>query len=192
MRKLLTMAALCLIGALAFAPMAVAQSSSASADPCPDPDFPRYTPDGCQASDLPDVGSSVSSSATASAGTSATATAVEGVPQNCDDFASQEAAQEFLDLDPSDPEGLDSDDDGIACEELASGEETMMEESMMMEEETSTTTATAESDEDTATATATASASVEDLPETGGASVLALGMGALLVAGGLLSFRIAR
>ena len=24
-------------------------------DPCPDPDFPRETPDGCQASDLPDV-----------------------------------------------------------------------------------------------------------------------------------------
>lgn len=26
-----------------------------AADPCPDPDYPRQTPDGCQASDLPDV-----------------------------------------------------------------------------------------------------------------------------------------
>ncbi len=30
-------------------------TASPSADPCPDPDFPRQTPDGCQASDLPDV-----------------------------------------------------------------------------------------------------------------------------------------
>ena len=55
MRKLFLMVALCLIGALVFAPAAMAQSASASADPCPDPDFPRQTPDGCQASDLPDV-----------------------------------------------------------------------------------------------------------------------------------------
>ncbi len=31
------------------------ESASPSADPCPDPNFPRETPDGCQASDLPDV-----------------------------------------------------------------------------------------------------------------------------------------
>lgn len=29
--------------------------SASSADPCPDPNYPRQTPDGCQASDLPDV-----------------------------------------------------------------------------------------------------------------------------------------
>ena len=53
MRRLLLLAALCMAATLAFAPTALAQS--ASADPCPDPDFPRETPDGCQASDLPDV-----------------------------------------------------------------------------------------------------------------------------------------
>ena len=47
----------------------------------------------------------------------------------------------------------------------------------------------------TATATATTSASASapaELPETGGASLLALGVGTLLVAGGLLARRIIR
>ena len=45
--------AVCMALALMLATPALAQS--ASADPCPDPDFPRETSDGCQASDLPDV-----------------------------------------------------------------------------------------------------------------------------------------
>lgn len=36
--------------------------------------------------------------------------------QNCDDFASQSAAQAHLRADPSDPDNLDADNDGIACE----------------------------------------------------------------------------
>jgi hypothetical protein len=36
--------------------------------------------------------------------------------QDCDDFASQAAAQAHLEADPSDPDGLDADDDGVACE----------------------------------------------------------------------------
>jgi hypothetical protein len=35
---------------------------------------------------------------------------------NCVDFPDQESAQLFLDSDPSDPEGLDADGDGLACE----------------------------------------------------------------------------
>jgi hypothetical protein len=35
---------------------------------------------------------------------------------DCDDFSSREAAQAVLDADPSDPNNLDMDDDGIACE----------------------------------------------------------------------------
>jgi len=42
------------------------------------------------------------------------------------------------------------------------------------------------------TATATATATAKTLPETGGASLLALGAGALLVGGGLVARRIAR
>lgn len=38
----------------------------------------------------------------------------------CDYFATQEAAQAEYDADPSDPHGLDGDDDGIACEDRPS------------------------------------------------------------------------
>jgi hypothetical protein len=41
---------------------------------------------------------------------------------DCDDFATQEEAQAVFDQDPSDPNGLDgNDNDGIACENLPSG-----------------------------------------------------------------------
>jgi hypothetical protein len=36
---------------------------------------------------------------------------------NCDDFPNQAAAQNNLESNPSDPNGLDADNDGIACEE---------------------------------------------------------------------------
>jgi hypothetical protein len=38
--------------------------------------------------------------------------------QDCSDFPSQAAAQAHLRADPQDPDGLDSDSDGIACESL--------------------------------------------------------------------------
>ena len=37
---------------------------------------------------------------------------------DCADFATQEEAQAVLRRDPSDPNGLDADNDGIACENL--------------------------------------------------------------------------
>jgi hypothetical protein len=40
---------------------------------------------------------------------------------NCDDFATQEEAQAYLQQWPSDPSNLDGDNDGIACEHLPSG-----------------------------------------------------------------------
>src|SRR5690606_9509967 len=40
---------------------------------------------------------------------------------NCDDFDTQEEAQAVLDADPSDPNRLDADGDGVACEDLPSG-----------------------------------------------------------------------
>jgi Excalibur calcium-binding domain len=38
---------------------------------------------------------------------------------DCGDFATQSEAQAELERDPSDPHGLDEDDDGVACESLA-------------------------------------------------------------------------
>src|SRR5215203_606548 len=40
---------------------------------------------------------------------------------NCSSFATQEEAQAELNRDPSNPNNLDADNDGIACEELSSG-----------------------------------------------------------------------
>jgi hypothetical protein len=51
-----------------------------------------------------------------SVGMAGTATAAED--QDCADFASQVAAQTALEYDPTDPNGLDEDGDGQACEEF--------------------------------------------------------------------------
>jgi hypothetical protein len=40
---------------------------------------------------------------------------------NCEDFASQAEAQEVYDANPDDPNDLDADDDGQACEEFTYG-----------------------------------------------------------------------
>jgi micrococcal nuclease len=39
-------------------------------------------------------------------------------PYDCGDFESQEVAQQILENNPDDPSGLDSDEDGVACESL--------------------------------------------------------------------------
>jgi hypothetical protein len=41
--------------------------------------------------------------------------------QDCKDFPSQAAAQAHLEQDPSDPDNLDADDDGVACENFDYG-----------------------------------------------------------------------
>ena len=43
---------------------------------------------------------------------------------DCSDFATQEEAQAMYAADPSDPNGLDPDGDGVVCEELPAGEAT--------------------------------------------------------------------
>jgi hypothetical protein len=40
---------------------------------------------------------------------------------NCSDFSTQEQAQAVYNSDPSDPNDLDGDNDGVACESLPSG-----------------------------------------------------------------------
>ncbi|MFJ8745843.1 excalibur calcium-binding domain-containing protein [Embleya sp. NPDC127516] len=49
-----------------------------------------------------------------------TADAVPVGDRDCKDFATREQAQAAFDLDPSDPERLDADNDGLACEERPS------------------------------------------------------------------------
>ncbi len=107
-------------------------------------------------------------------------------------------AQAILAEDPSDPNGLDADNDGTACDANAGdgstaspmAEETMMESASPMAEESATPMA-----EESATATATASASASPLPDTGGVvspAALSLIAALLLVGGGIMSASIAR
>ncbi|MHA6792034.1 excalibur calcium-binding domain-containing protein [Pseudonocardia bannensis] len=78
-------------------------TSSPSPEPSPDPEpepSPEPSPDPVDTSArfLP------------------TTSAQENRDRDCPDFASQADAQAALEADPSDPERLDADDDGIACE----------------------------------------------------------------------------
>ncbi len=158
---------------------------------------------------------------------------------NCEDFGSQEEAQLVYNFDFSDPNGLDADGDGVACEELEGGAETVEESEAPVscdgfispagnfsqfgaqqffdfnatpEEraildpdgngfacddgaiefgvdpaEAPPEAPVSEAVETPApVATPEASASMTALPDTGGASLIALGAGALLLGGGLL------
>jgi hypothetical protein len=51
----------------------------------------------------------------------APAASAQANDQNCSDFPSQAAAQAHLGQDPSDPDNLDADDDGVACEDFPYG-----------------------------------------------------------------------
>ena len=151
-------------------------SASPSADPCPDPDFPRETPDGCQASDLPDVefGGDPTASPTASPSASAAAE-----PVSCEQFValasgefSQYQAQQFFDFVASEEQRavLDPDGNGFACDdgEIEFG------------------------GDDGSTASASASASASALPETGGpAPAFVLAPLVLLVGTGLVVLGVA-
>ncbi len=119
--------------------------------------------------------------------------AQEGVPKNCDDFASQGDAQNFYNTDPSDPEGLDSDGDGKACEQLDDiaepPEEIPSDDMAKLPEGASASVPTATKNQ---YSTPSSPPGPAILPETGGSSLLALGVGILLLGGGLITHRIVR
>ena len=58
----------------------------------------------------------------------AAAPAPQGDDLNCEDFGSREEAQAVLDADASDPNGLDADGDGLACNEVISAPPTLADE----------------------------------------------------------------
>jgi hypothetical protein len=114
---------------------------------------------------------------------------------DCADYATQEQAQAVYNADPSDPNGLDADDDGIACETLASGG-SMEDGTMMMEMEDGTmmmaptqyapTTPAEGVDEMTPSTTTTT-----PLPDTGGPSLL-IPAAVLLLGSGLIGLGVLR
>lgn len=64
---------------------------------------------------------------------------------NCSDFDTQPEARAHLDADPSDPDGLDRDKDGIACENLPQGDSTASNDDANESEEVSEDTSADES-----------------------------------------------
>lgn len=55
---------------------------------------------------------------------------------NCSDFDTQPEAQAHLEADPSDPDGLDRDKDGVACEHLPGGDSSSSSNNNVVEENT--------------------------------------------------------
>lgn len=95
---------------------------------------------------------------------------------DCADFSSQDEAQTTLDADTTDPNGLDADDDGIACEELFQSEPTEPT-TQYTPLDTNPTTLTETPGEEATGAT--------QLPATGGPSLVLIA-GAVLVGAGLV------
>ena len=93
---------------------------------------------------------------------------------DCADFATQEEAQAVYDEDTSDPNGLDADNDGIACEENAAGDGPDDDQYGDVDDPNDVVPGTGDDD---------------PLPDTGGAPLL-LGAAALVLAVALLARRI--
>lgn len=206
LRRLLLLTALCMAATLVLAPAALAQTGDLDcapggfayqeeaqavleADPT-DPNGLDDNGDGVACENLPDRESP----------------SFRTGELACIDFvtfASRADAQAVLDADPADPNGLDADGDGAACESTTdAGGFTEFEDSTGFIDDGASagaeadddTSATATSD-DEESATATASAEAEDLPDTSGAvspaSLTALAA-LLLVGSGLLAVRVVR
>ncbi len=96
---------------------------------------------------------------------------------DCADFATQEEAQAVYNQDPSDPHGLDADNDGIACETLQSG--------VVAEDQTQAPVA----EQQASVAEQQASVAEQQVPATGGPALLAIAGGVLLLTGGAFGMK---
>ena len=191
MKRMLYLAALCMAATTILAPAALAQQDFDCGDFATQEEAQQLLlagnpyrldadNDGTACDNLPSRGTGTGGGTTQQP-TTPTQYAQPQTPTqgdlDCADFASQAEAQAFYNADPSDPNGLDADDDGIACETLAGGD--TMEDGTMMGG--GTTTATQQPVAQTPAATQATTA----LPATGGPS-LALLAGALLIGAGLV------
>jgi hypothetical protein len=115
---------------------------------------------------------------------------------DCSETVPQAEEQAILDADPSDPNRLDADDDGVACEEPDDSGSTASPTASPMAEETMMESATPMAEESaSSTAEASASASGSALPDTGGVfspAALSVIAALLLLGGGVASASIVR
>lgn len=110
---------------------------------------------------------------------------------NCEDFDDQGQAQEFFNGDPSNLNGLDDDDDGLACESLPTVVNDGTPYGYAVPGEGESETQGEQYEEQPVAASSTNTATSAALPATGGPSLL-LPASALLVSSGIFGFIIAR
>lgn len=203
MRRLLLLATLCMVGALVFAPAVVAQTDYDCSDFSTQEEAQGFLSggdpygldsdgDGIACEELPSGGGSTATPTAEEPASPPASPPADGADLDCADFATQAEAQAEYDADPSDPNGLDADADGVACEELTGVDDSSISASPEADDDASPTASPESDDEGSATASATASAESE-LPETGGvAPALTIVPLALLLGAGLLSLRMVR
>ncbi len=102
---------------------------------------------------------------------------------DCADFASQAEAQATFNADPSDPNGLDADNDGIACEENTPTTPTATQYTPPTTTAPTATTAPTTTTAPTATTAPTTAPNITEMPATGGPSLLIPAVGLLLASG---------
>jgi hypothetical protein len=109
--------------------------------------------------------------------------ATEGDEYDCEDFSTQQEAQATFSQDPSDPYGLDDDNDGKACDTLLSSADPNQQQAPLPEDQENSP-ATAQYEQ-----YPVEGQYGEELPDTGGPSLLVIGIiGAIfLIVAGLLA-----
>ncbi len=134
-KKLLYIATLGLVASMMLAPAALAQTDYDCADFATQEEAQQFLLAGDPyLLDADNDGMACDNLAMGGTGMTQQPTTPTTSDLDCADFASQAEAQATFNADPSDPNGLDADDDGIACETLASGGTMMMEDGTMMME----------------------------------------------------------
>lgn len=192
MRRFMLLAALCAALVLALAPTVMAQQDvdcgyfatqeEAQQFLLPgDPNGLDADNDGTACDNLPSGGTGGTTPQPTAPTQYATPTApTPSGDLDCADFASQAEAQATFDADPTDPNGLDADGDGIACEETFSAPPTVAAPPTEQYEQPVTQTVTA-SQPTTQTTTALPATGGLPLVPLAGASLLGLGVAVLML-----------
>ena len=188
MRRFMLLAALCAALVLAMAPAVMAQTGDLDCANFATQEEAQqvYNQDPSDPNGLDDDNDGMACDTLPSSGTGTVEPPTQYQPPqtptasdlDCADFASQAEAQATLDADTTDPNGLDADGDGIACEELFQSEPTEPT-TQYTPPETNLTAFTETPGEEATGATTTT-----QLPATGGPSLVLLA-GALLIGAGL-------
>lgn len=195
MRRLSLLATLSLLAMLVFSPAAFAQSEENDLD-CSDFDTQEEAQavydqntndpnnldadgDGVACESLPSGGGSGGTPAGGNGGTGTGGTTGDTSSDlDCADFANQATAQANLNANPNDPNGLDADDDGVACEEFNYENP---DAGMIVDGNNSGNV----TGDQYANGGQTTGGGMTNLPETGGPAMLLPVAAMLMVAGGL-------